>query len=1098
MKSSYAWRARAVASLSYISFFASSFTSALVFITLISAHTTSAAVSGTIDTYVGGGNGDGDAAVNAAIDPRGLVAIGSASSPDLYIVDGKSNRVRRVDGDTGIIETVAGDGVAAFDGDNGDARNASLSFPLDVAVDGSGNVYIADQNNNRIRKVTTDHRIVTIAGNGNGGYSGEGPAVQESLFTPAGVAVGPDGNIYIADLQNNRIRRVSPPGCSPATCVIDTVVGNGSRTFSGDGGPALQAGITKPSDVAFDSAGNMLICDRGNNRIRRVVNGVITTIAGGGSYGPNGEVGDGGPATSAVLYTPSQVSADANGNVYIADTNHHRIRLLRPNGSTFTITTVAGTGATGWAGDGGPATSATLFNVWGVAVTSPGTFWLAQSAEVAVSPNNRVRKVTSFGNIQTVVGGGDGDGGSAINAQVDPRGGEAVDTAGAMPDLYFADGSYNLVRHVDGDTGIIDTIAGTGAYNYTGDGGTAANATFRTPSDVAVDSVNGIVYVADAFNNVIRRIESGRISTFAGNGQAGFNGDGPSPNQKALNAPRGIDVDNFGNLFIADTENHRIRKVSGGQITTVAGNGSSGFATDNVAATSTPLKLPCDVVVADDGTLYIADADANRIYRVTPSGILRFFAGTGTQGYSGDGVQALTAQLYGPAYLALDGNGYLYFADSGNNRVRRVSSGGVIELIAGNGLLTTSGDGGSASAAGLGSPSGVAVDKSGGEVFISVKDADRVRMVEIGGAAQPSATPSFTATSIPPSNTPTRTPIQPTATNTLNPTKTPTAVAASVNLSGEVTYYANAAVRVPNVQVALSGPLPQTVLTNGSGAYSALNMPTGNWEIQPGKVGAIGSAVSSLDAAWVLQYIAGSRTLSSLQQLAGDVTGDGTISVLDATNILKLSAGVIDRLPAGQSCNSDWLFYPRPDPTQNQLVVTPLMSSGSCRQGNIELNPMLTTASHQDFEAILLGDCTGNWTQSIGGAFRLTAGGGITVNAGSLRRTAGSRLRLPIYVQSPAPFQAMDLKIGYDDSKLQFRSVLTHGAAIGALTGVNNDVPGVVAFSMASAEQIDSNGAILIVEFTSAAADAADAAVRLLSAQVDEQSAKVVTHSDND
>jgi hypothetical protein len=499
-------------------------------------------------------------------------------------------------------------------------------------------------------------------------------------------------------------------------------------------------------------------------------------------------------------------------------------------------------------------------------------------------------------------------------------------------------------------------------------------------------------------------------------------------------------------------------------------------------------------VVADDGTLYIADADANRIYRVTPSGILRFFAGNGAQGYAGDGVQALSATLWGPGSLALDGNGYVYFADSGNNRVRRILSGGTIELVAGNGLLLTSGDGGSASAAGLGSPSGVAVDKSGGEVFISVKDADRVRMVEVGGV-QPPATPSFTATSIPPPSTPTRTPIQPTATNTTNPTRTPTSVPVSVNLSGEVTYYANPVVRVPNVQVTLAGPAPQTVMTNGSGAYSAVNMPTGSWEIQPTKVGAIGSAVSSLDAAYVLQYIAGSRPLSSLQQLAGDVTGDGTISVLDATNILKLSAGVINRLPAGQSCDSDWLFYPRPDPAQNQLVVTPLVASGSCRQGNIELNPMLTTASHQDFEGILLGDCTGNWTQSIGGAFRLTAGGGITVNAGALRRTAGSRLRLPIYVQSPGPFQAMDLKIGYDDSKLQFRSVLTHGAAISALTSVNDDVPGVIALSMANAAPIDSNGVILIVEFTGVTDDAA---VRLLSAQVDEQNAKVVTHSHDD
>ena len=1084
-----------VAALSYIFSVTCISSGAFTIISLASldvAH----ALTGTIDSYVGGGNGDGDAAINAAIDPRGLVVIGSINSPDIYVADGKNNRVRRVDGDTGLIETIAGNGLYDFRGDGGDAQNASMRFPFDVAVDGQGNVYIADGFNNRIRRVGTDRRITTVAGNGSQSYSGEGLAVGVALNNPTGVAIGPDGNLYIADLGNNRIRKLSPPGCSAANCVISTIVGDGNGNYYGDGGQANKAAIRQPADVAFDAAGNMIVCDRGNNRIRRVTtNGVITTIAGGGVYGPHGEIGDGGDATSAVLYTPSQVTVDASGNVYISDTNHHRIRMLRPGNPNYTITTVAGTGATGWAGDGAAATSATLFNVWGVAVTSPGTFWLAQSAEVAVSPNNRVRKVTSFGTIQSVVGGGDGSGGAAINAQVDPRGSDAIDSGGSLPDLYFADGAYNMVRRVDGDTGIIDTIAGNGTFGYSGDGGPATNATFKTPYDVAVDEAAGIVYVADTFNNVVRRIANGTITTFAGNGQAGYNGDNAAPAQKMLNAPRGVAVDRSGILYIADSENNRVRKVSGGQITTVAGNGSWGVGVDNVRATDTPLKTPTDVVVANDGTLYIADSGSNRIRRVSPSGIITTFAGNGTQGFGGDGGLAVNAKLSAPAYVSLDDSGSLFIADSGNNRVRRVSNGS-IETVAGNGLTTTSGDGGSSINAGIGSPSGVAVDPQGAELFISTNDADRVRIVNFDGA-QPPATPSFTATSIPPpsTRTPTRTPIQPTATNTTNPTRTPTSLPASVNLSGEVTYYANPVVRVPNVQVTLAGPAPQTVMTNGSGAYSAVNMPTGSWDIQPTKVGAIGSAVSSLDAAYVLQYIAGSRALSSLQQLAGDVTGDGTISVLDATNILKLSAGVINRLPAGQSCDSDWLFYPRPDPAQNQLVVTPLVASGSCRQGNIELSPMLTTASHQDFEGILLGDCTGNWTQSIGGAFRLTAGGGFTVNAGSLRRTAGSRLRLPIYVQSPGPFQAMDLTIGYDDSKLQFRSVLTHGAANSALTSVNDDVPGVIALSMANAAPIDSTGVILIVEFTGVTDDAA---VRLLSGQVDEQNAKVVTHSNDD
>ena len=685
---------------------------------------------GTIDTYVGGGNGDGDAAVNATIDPRGLVTVGAGGAPDVYIADGKNNRVRRVAGNTGLIETVAGNGAYGYTGDGGEAQNASLRFPLDVAVDGAGNVYIADTFNNRIRKVGTDRRISTFAGNGLQTYTGEGTASQVALNTPYGVTVGPDGNVYIADLGNNRIRRVSPPGCAPSNCVISTVAGNGTWGFSGDSGPATSAALKDPADVAFDGNGNMYIADRSNNRIRRVApNGTITTVAGGGLYGPGSSVGDGGPGTQAVLYSPSQVDTDSDGNVYIADTNHHRIRKLQAG--NFFISTVAGTGATGWTGDGGAATAAVLFNTWGVAATTAGTFWLSQSVEMAVSQQNRVRKVTS-NIIQTVIGGGLGSGGAAINALVDPRGGDAVDAGGVLPDLYFADGSNNVVRRVAGDTGIIDTIAGTGVAGYSGDGGPAVNATLRTPFDVAVDAANGTVYVADTFNNVIRKLSNGVISTAAGTGQYGYTGEG-SAAQKNLAAPRGLDVDRSGTLYIADTDNNRIRRVAGGQISTVAGNGSRGYSGDGGPATSATLSNPSDVAVADDNTLYVADAQNNRIRRVSSAGTITTFAGNGSQGFSGDLGLATAATLNVPTYLGLDAGGNLFIADSQNNRVRRVDAvGHTIQTVAGNGQTGSAGDGGPATAASLGQPSGVAVDPGGGVLFIPAKDQRRVRIVHFG------------------------------------------------------------------------------------------------------------------------------------------------------------------------------------------------------------------------------------------------------------------------------------------------------------------------------------------------------------------------------
>jgi hypothetical protein len=680
---------------------------------------------------------------------------------------------------------------------------------------------------------------------------------------------------------------------------------------------------------------------------------------------------------------------------------------------------------------------------------------LGQSDETAVSPNNRVRKVVSFGVIRSVVGGGDGDGGAAINAQVDPRGGEAVDGGGVLPDLYFADGAYNMVRRVDGATGIIHTIAGTGEAGYSGDGGAAVNATLRTPFDAAVGP-NGVVYVADTFNNVIRRIANGTITTAAGSGQAGSNGDGAAL-QRNLNAPRGIDVDRSGNLYIADSENNRIRKVSAGQMTTVAGDGSWGYSGDDGPALRAALRTPSDVVVADDGTLYIADSNSHRIRRVSPAGIITTFAGNGGQGFGGDNGLATFAQLNNPAYLSLDAAGNLFIADSLNNRVRRVAVGGVIETVAGNGQAIASGDGGAATAAGLGPPSGVAVDQSGSPLFVSSKDTNSVRIVDFGG--NPPPTPRFTATPIP-------------------------TVPSSVAVSGQITYYANPQLPVSGVAVALTGTQTQTALTNSGGNYSA-NVQTGNRRIEPAKTGGLGSAVSALDAARVLQAIAGEGSFTPLQQLACDVTGDGTLSVLDAVRILQLSAGEINRLPVGQACGSDWLFYPRPDAAPNQSVTIPSVSTGSCRQGSIGLNPLLVPVAHQDFDAILFGDCTGNWTPP-GGALRALAPSSGTVRAGTMRRAPGRRARLPIYVRVPS-FQALDLRIGYDQSALTLRSVRPHGDAIGALISVSTAEANVIAVSLANVAPIrGSAGAVLMLEFAKAAGTSEDTSARVLAAQVDE------------
>jgi sugar lactone lactonase YvrE len=325
-----------------------------------------------ITTVAGGGAslGDNGPAISAQVYSSGGVAVDAAGN--LYIADYYDNRVRKVT--NGVITTVAGNGTAGFSGDNGPATSAQLYFPEGVALDSAGNLYITDAGNRRIRKVTNGV-ITTLAGNGTLGFSGDnGPATSAQLAGPEGLAVDSAGNLYIADVTNQRIRKVS-------NGVITTVAGGGSSGL-GDNGPATSAQVI-PAGVAVDSAGNLYIADFGNGRIRKVSNGVITTVAGGGSSG----LGDNGPATSAQLSGPSGVAVDAGGNLYIADYDNFRIRKVT-NG---VITTVAGNGTMpGFSGDNGPATSAQFGFPESVAVDSAGNVYVVDLI------NNRIRVLTPF------------------------------------------------------------------------------------------------------------------------------------------------------------------------------------------------------------------------------------------------------------------------------------------------------------------------------------------------------------------------------------------------------------------------------------------------------------------------------------------------------------------------------------------------------------------------------------------------------------------------------------------------------------------------------------------------------------------------------
>jgi len=372
----------------------------------------------------GQGLGGWTLSVHHAFDPADRV---------LYLGDGSRRSAKGLN--SFMITTVAGTGVQGFSGDGGPVTQAMLHSPGDVAVAPDGSLYIADYGNYRIRRVGPDGIITTVAGTGVSGYSGDGgPATQAMLGSVSGVAVAPDGSLYIADSVNRRIRRVGPDG------IITTVVGTGVSGYSGDGGPATQATLDLPSGVAVASDGSLYIADQYNFRVRRVgPDGLITTVAGNGLEGSSG---DGGPATQASLYLPSSVAVGPDGSVYIVTAwlYYNYIRRVGPDGI---ITTVAGTGMWwGFSGDGGPATQAMLYWPSGVAVAPDGSLYIADAG------NRRIRRVGPDGIITTVAGTGNfdfsGDGGPATGAGLDPVG-VAIALDGS---LYIADSGNERIRLV--------------------------------------------------------------------------------------------------------------------------------------------------------------------------------------------------------------------------------------------------------------------------------------------------------------------------------------------------------------------------------------------------------------------------------------------------------------------------------------------------------------------------------------------------------------------------------------------------------------------------------------------------------------------------
>jgi len=554
------------------------------------------------------------------------------------------------------IRTIAG-GTEA--GDGGRAADASIRYLQGVATDATGNIYVSDADDHRLRRIDSSGRISTIAGNGLPGFSGDGgPATQARINTPYGLSVTPTGDIVFADLGNARVRKISRNG------VIETLAGGGTKAIPPAGVfiSPRDVKLIAPRNVLANSNGSLFISDFGANQVLEIrSDGNLTAL----------------PLSAVTLNSPAGLTLDSSGNLLVADSGNARVRRLFRDGRVDVLLS--------------STNQVPLERPVGLARMPDGSLLVADTR------GDYLWKVESDGKAAIMPPGG-------RDVTVDPFGN--IITAG-----------LTWLRRVN-PQGIIDILIGPAFSRFRGDGGAALAARLNHPTGVAVDS-KGNIYFADTANHRLRKLSTeGIVTTVAGSGEAGYRGDGGLATDSYLNRPTYVAVDAFDNVYLSDTGNHRVRVlIPGGVIQTVCGTGRTEFSNDGIAARSAHLSSPMGLAFDLNGSLFIAEKDHHRIRRIDQAGKIFTVAGTSIRGFSMDGQDALNAMMNAPGAIAIDGQSNLYWADTGNRALRVVDQPtGKIRTIVGD-------------ASGI---EGIAVSSSG-SVYYTDSNRHLVRKIALTG-----------------------------------------------------------------------------------------------------------------------------------------------------------------------------------------------------------------------------------------------------------------------------------------------------------------------------------------------------------------------------